>query len=58
MPGTERPLRSNELGIPTAADPGPGGPARLLTLGLVLGYAGLPTHAIDDGIAELASLIT
>jgi GntR family transcriptional regulator/MocR family aminotransferase len=26
--------------------------------GLVLGYAGLPTHAIDDGIAELASLIT
>jgi hypothetical protein len=25
--------------------------------GLVLGYAGLPIHAIDDGVAELASLI-
>jgi GntR family transcriptional regulator / MocR family aminotransferase len=26
--------------------------------GLVLGYAGITTHAIDDGIAELASLLT
>jgi hypothetical protein len=26
--------------------------------GLVLGYAGLPTHPIDDGIAELAWFIT